>query len=94
MRCVRCPVAYHGGETCIAAGSVILTANSIICTSHFSPKKGCRHHAHVNVSWCFVCSRGLSIYIFSLLDFLNLLFNSLNYYSIKGCHSDCPVDNL
>ncbi|XP_072898376.1 histone-lysine N-methyltransferase NSD2 [Hemitrygon akajei] len=61
MRCVRCPVAFHGGETCIAAGSVILTANSIICTNHFSPKKGYTHHAHVNVSWCFVCSRGGSL---------------------------------
>ncbi|XP_072353597.1 histone-lysine N-methyltransferase NSD2-like isoform X1 [Scyliorhinus torazame] len=61
MRCVRCPVAYHGGETCIAAGSVILTANSIICSNHFAPKKGHTHHAHVNVSWCFVCSRGGSL---------------------------------
>uniref|UniRef100_A0A4W3GW55 Histone-lysine N-methyltransferase NSD2 n=1 Tax=Callorhinchus milii TaxID=7868 RepID=A0A4W3GW55_CALMI len=61
MRCVRCPVAYHGGETCIAAGSVVLAANSIICTSHFVPKKGYSHHAHVNVSWCFVCSKGGSL---------------------------------
>ncbi|XP_067838945.1 histone-lysine N-methyltransferase NSD2 isoform X1 [Heptranchias perlo] len=61
MRCVRCPVAYHGGETCIAAGSVMLAANSIICTNHFAPKKGYSHHAHVNVSWCFVCSRGGSL---------------------------------
>uniref|UniRef100_A0A4W5KK47 Nuclear receptor binding SET domain protein 2 n=1 Tax=Hucho hucho TaxID=62062 RepID=A0A4W5KK47_9TELE len=58
MRCLRCPVAYHTGEMCVAAGSEMLTPTTIICTNHFSPKKGYSHHSHVNVSWCFVCSKG------------------------------------
>ncbi|KAK2118511.1 Histone-lysine N-methyltransferase, H3 lysine-36 and H4 lysine-20 specific [Saguinus oedipus] len=56
MRCVRCPVAYHANDFCLAAGSKILASNSIICPNHFTPRRGCRNHEHVNVSWCFVCS--------------------------------------
>lgn len=58
MRCVRCPVAYHGGDACLAAGCSVIASNSVICTNHFTARKGKRHHAHVNVSWCFVCSKG------------------------------------
>lgn len=58
MRCVRCPVAYHGGDACLAAGCSVIASNSIICTGHFTARKGKRHHTHVNVSWCFVCSKG------------------------------------
>ncbi|XP_053560192.1 histone-lysine N-methyltransferase NSD2 isoform X2 [Bombina bombina] len=61
IQCIRCPVAYHGGEACLAAGCAILTATSIVCTSHFSANKSNRHHEHVNVSWCFVCSKGGSL---------------------------------
>ncbi|XP_042841068.1 histone-lysine N-methyltransferase NSD2 isoform X1 [Panthera tigris] len=61
MRCVRCPVAYHGGDACLAAGCSVIASHSIICTSHFTARKGKRHHAHVNVSWCFVCSKGGSL---------------------------------
>ncbi|XP_073094043.1 histone-lysine N-methyltransferase NSD2 isoform X2 [Manis javanica] len=61
MRCIRCPVAYHGGDTCLAAGCSVIASNSIICTAHFTARKGKRHHAHVNVSWCFVCSKGGSL---------------------------------
>ncbi|XP_075050290.1 histone-lysine N-methyltransferase NSD2 isoform X2 [Mixophyes fleayi] len=60
-RCVRCPVAYHGGESCIAAGCTVLSPSSIICSGHFAAKKSNNHHAHVNVSWCFVCSKGGSL---------------------------------
>ncbi|XP_008576414.1 PREDICTED: histone-lysine N-methyltransferase, H3 lysine-36 and H4 lysine-20 specific isoform X2 [Galeopterus variegatus] len=59
MRCVRCPVAYHANDFCLAAGSKILASNSIICPNHFTPRRGCRNHEHVNVSWCFVCSEAL-----------------------------------
>lgn len=58
MRCVRCPVAYHGGDACLAAGCLVLAPHSIVCAGHFTARKGKRHHAHVNVSWCFVCSKG------------------------------------
>ena len=57
-RCLRCPVAYHTGDLCVAAGSQVLSPNAIVCTNHFSAKKGYSHHSHVNVSWCFVCSKG------------------------------------
>ncbi|XP_039631121.1 histone-lysine N-methyltransferase, H3 lysine-36 specific-like isoform X2 [Polypterus senegalus] len=60
-RCVRCPVAYHATDTCMAAGSVTLANNSFLCPNHFTPRKGCRNHEHVNVSWCFVCSEGGSL---------------------------------
>ncbi|KAJ7419014.1 histone-lysine N-methyltransferase NSD2 isoform X4 [Willisornis vidua] len=59
MRCVRCPVAYHAGDVCIAAGCAVIASNSIVCTNHFTAMKGKSHHAHVNVSWCFVCSKAL-----------------------------------
>ncbi|XP_028832092.1 histone-lysine N-methyltransferase NSD2 isoform X2 [Denticeps clupeoides] len=58
IRCLRCPVAYHMGDQCVAAGSEMVTATAIICTNHFAAKKGYSHHTHVNVSWCFICSKG------------------------------------
>ncbi|XP_063784025.1 histone-lysine N-methyltransferase, H3 lysine-36 specific isoform X2 [Pseudophryne corroboree] len=61
MRCVRCPVAYHATDFCLAAGTVTLASNSIICPNHFTPRKGCKNHEHINVSWCFVCSEGGSL---------------------------------
>ncbi|XP_069507600.1 histone-lysine N-methyltransferase, H3 lysine-36 specific isoform X2 [Ambystoma mexicanum] len=61
MRCVRCPVAYHANDFCLAAGTVILASNSMICPNHFTPRKGCKNHEHINVSWCFVCSEGGSL---------------------------------
>uniref|UniRef100_A0A672T304 Histone-lysine N-methyltransferase, H3 lysine-36 specific n=1 Tax=Sinocyclocheilus grahami TaxID=75366 RepID=A0A672T304_SINGR len=60
-RCIRCPVAYHANDYCIPAGSVALTDSNIVCPNHFTPRKGCRNHEHVNVSWCFVCSEGGSL---------------------------------
>ncbi|XP_058271266.1 histone-lysine N-methyltransferase NSD2 isoform X2 [Hemibagrus wyckioides] len=61
IHCVRCPVAYHASDYCIPAGSIILSTNTIVCPNHFTPRKGCRNHEHVNVSWCFVCSEGGSL---------------------------------
>ncbi|XP_041668628.1 histone-lysine N-methyltransferase NSD2 [Cheilinus undulatus] len=58
MRCLRCPVAYHVGDLCVAAGSEMISNSAFICTNHFNAKKGYSHHSHVNVSWCFVCSKG------------------------------------
>ncbi|XP_067857283.1 histone-lysine N-methyltransferase NSD3 isoform X3 [Heptranchias perlo] len=58
LRCLRCPVAYHMGESCIAAGSLVLSTHSIICNNHSSLKKGSRASVQVNVSWCFICARG------------------------------------
>lgn len=57
-RCVRCPVAYHANDNCMAAGSVMLANNTFLCPNHFTPRKGCKNHEHINVSWCFVCSEG------------------------------------
>ncbi|KAM4748819.1 histone-lysine N-methyltransferase, H3 lysine-36 specific [Rhinophrynus dorsalis] len=61
MRCSRCPVAYHANDFCLPAGTVPLASNSIICPNHFTPRRGCKNHEHVNVSWCFVCSEGGSL---------------------------------
>ncbi|XP_034033776.1 LOW QUALITY PROTEIN: histone-lysine N-methyltransferase, H3 lysine-36 and H4 lysine-20 specific-like [Thalassophryne amazonica] len=61
VRCVRCPVSYHATDVCMAAGSVVLSNNSIICPNHFTPRRGVRNHEHVNVSWCFVCTEGGSL---------------------------------
>ncbi|XP_062332922.1 uncharacterized protein nsd1a [Osmerus eperlanus] len=60
-RCVRCPVAYHANDYCMAAGSVVLANTSVLCPNHFTPRKGCKNHEHINVSWCFVCSEGGSL---------------------------------
>ncbi|TRY57125.1 hypothetical protein DNTS_023999 [Danionella cerebrum] len=59
--CIRCPVAYHSSDDCIPAGSVTLSDRNIVCPNHFTARKGCRNHEHVNVSWCFVCSEGGSL---------------------------------
>ncbi|XP_015745314.1 histone-lysine N-methyltransferase NSD2 [Python bivittatus] len=61
IRCIRCPVAYHAGDNCVAAGCAMISSSSIVCTNHFTATKGKSHHAHVNVSWCFVCSKGGSL---------------------------------
>ncbi|KAJ3613756.1 hypothetical protein NHX12_020002 [Muraenolepis orangiensis] len=58
MRCLRCPVAYHVGDKCVSAGSHLVSSSALVCTGHFNPKKGYSQHSHVNVSWCFVCSKG------------------------------------
>ncbi|CAB1324995.1 unnamed protein product [Coregonus sp. 'balchen'] len=60
-RCVRCPVAYHANDYCMAAGSVVLANNSFLCPNHFTPRKNYKNHEHINVSWCFVCSEGGSL---------------------------------
>ncbi|XP_055018153.1 histone-lysine N-methyltransferase NSD3 isoform X4 [Boleophthalmus pectinirostris] len=58
MRCIRCPVAYHTGDSCVAAGSVVLTHHIMICSSHSSTKKNGLLTSPVNVGWCFLCDRG------------------------------------
>uniref|UniRef100_A0AAV2MJP4 ATP synthase peripheral stalk subunit OSCP, mitochondrial n=1 Tax=Knipowitschia caucasica TaxID=637954 RepID=A0AAV2MJP4_KNICA len=61
LKCVRCPVAYHANDNCMAAGSLMLANNSLLCPNHFTPRKGNKNHEHINVSWCFVCSEGGSL---------------------------------
>ncbi|XP_041643443.1 histone-lysine N-methyltransferase NSD3 isoform X2 [Cheilinus undulatus] len=57
MRCIRCPVAYHTGDSCVAAGSVVLTHHIMICSSHGSAKRNGLLSSPVNVGWCFLCAR-------------------------------------
>ncbi|KAF5892023.1 histone-lysine N-methyltransferase NSD3 isoform X2, partial [Clarias magur] len=57
MRCIRCPAAYHAGDLCIAAGSVVITPHVIVCSGHSSTRKNGHLGSSVNVGWCFVCSR-------------------------------------
>ncbi|XP_075714945.1 histone-lysine N-methyltransferase NSD3 isoform X5 [Rhinoderma darwinii] len=56
LRCVRCPVAYHSGDSCVAAGSLILSSSLMICSNH--SKRSGHSSGAVNVSFCFVCARG------------------------------------
>uniref|UniRef100_H2ZL78 Histone-lysine N-methyltransferase n=1 Tax=Ciona savignyi TaxID=51511 RepID=H2ZL78_CIOSA len=58
FRCIKCPTAFHIGDECIAAGSIMLPGLNIICPDHFEPLKTTPHHQPVHVSWCFVCSKG------------------------------------
>lgn len=57
MRCFRCPVAYHTGDSCVAAGSVVLTHHIMICSNHGNTKKNGLVTSPVNVGWCFLCAR-------------------------------------
>ncbi|KAJ3603912.1 hypothetical protein NHX12_028653 [Muraenolepis orangiensis] len=58
MRCIRCPVAYHAGDSCVAAGSVGLTPHLIVCSGHAAAKRNGLPSSPVNVGWCFLCARG------------------------------------
>ncbi|XP_063345740.1 histone-lysine N-methyltransferase NSD3 isoform X4 [Pelmatolapia mariae] len=58
IRCIRCPLAYHTSDSCVAAGSVILTHHIMICSNHGSAKKNGLLTSPVNVGWCFLCARG------------------------------------
>uniref|UniRef100_A0A8B9L1Q4 Histone-lysine N-methyltransferase NSD3 n=1 Tax=Astyanax mexicanus TaxID=7994 RepID=A0A8B9L1Q4_ASTMX len=58
MRCIRCPVAYHTGDGCIAAGSVAITPHIIICSNHSISRRNGHLCSPVNVGWCFICARG------------------------------------
>ncbi|TRY57703.1 hypothetical protein DNTS_025920 [Danionella cerebrum] len=62
MRCIRCPVAYHTGDGCVAAGSVLVTPHIIICSNHSSSRKNGHFSSPVNVGWCFICARGLLVH--------------------------------
>ncbi|XP_038559372.1 histone-lysine N-methyltransferase NSD3 isoform X7 [Micropterus salmoides] len=57
MRCIRCPLAYHTGDSCVAAGSVALTHHIMICSSHGSAKRNGLLTSPINVGWCFLCAR-------------------------------------
>ncbi|KAM4615681.1 histone-lysine N-methyltransferase NSD3 isoform 2-T2 [Polymixia lowei] len=61
MRCIRCPVAYHTGDGCVAAGSMVLTHHIMICSSHGSSKRNGLLSSPINVGWCFLCARGLLV---------------------------------
>uniref|UniRef100_A0A4W6CAU6 Histone-lysine N-methyltransferase NSD3 n=1 Tax=Lates calcarifer TaxID=8187 RepID=A0A4W6CAU6_LATCA len=61
MRCIRCPLAYHTGDSCVAAGSVVLTHHIMICSSHSSAKRNGLLTSPINVGWCFLCARGLLV---------------------------------
>ena len=55
LKCVRCPNAYHAGDYCIPAGSIMLQGSSIVCAAHFKPIAKLNHHNRHNVTWCFAC---------------------------------------
>uniref|UniRef100_A0A8C2SEB2 Histone-lysine N-methyltransferase NSD3 n=1 Tax=Capra hircus TaxID=9925 RepID=A0A8C2SEB2_CAPHI len=56
VRCLRCPVAYHSVDACIAAGSTLVSSCTLICSDHSTRSTG--SSSAVNVGFCFVCARG------------------------------------
>ncbi|KAG9330431.1 hypothetical protein JZ751_025345 [Albula glossodonta] len=56
-----CKVAYHVGDGCVAAGSMVITPHIIICSSHAAPMRGALPCAPLSVGCCFQCSRGLLV---------------------------------
>ncbi|XP_069801195.1 histone-lysine N-methyltransferase NSD3 isoform X2 [Dendropsophus ebraccatus] len=66
LRCVRCPVAYHSVDGCVAAGSLILSPGLMICSNH--SKRSSHSSCAVNVSFCFVCARGLIVQDYTLVS--------------------------
>eukprot|EP00072_Mus_musculus_P066404 XP_017168167.1 PREDICTED: histone-lysine N-methyltransferase NSD3 isoform X2 [Mus musculus] len=73
MRCLRCPVAYHVGDACVAAGSVSVSSHILICSNH---SKRSSQSAAINVGFCFVCARGLIVQ-----DHSDPMFSSYAYKS-------------
>nr|XP_060643438.1 histone-lysine N-methyltransferase NSD3 isoform X2 [Anolis sagrei ordinatus] len=55
VRCLRCPIAYHSGDGCIAAGSLFVSSHILICSNH--SKRSHHSSSAVNVGFCFVCAR-------------------------------------
>ncbi|CAG2100211.1 unnamed protein product [Medioppia subpectinata] len=55
VKCIFCPTAYHLGDYCIAAGTVQVSQNYVICPDHHEKKK---KDKHVNVNYCFSCLTG------------------------------------
>ncbi|XP_058905190.1 histone-lysine N-methyltransferase NSD3 isoform X4 [Kogia breviceps] len=74
MRCLRCPVAYHSGDACIAAGSIFVSSYVLICSNH--SKRSSNSSSAVNVGFCFVCARGLIVQ-----DHSDPMFSSYAYKS-------------
>nr|XP_044987435.1 histone-lysine N-methyltransferase NSD3 isoform X2 [Jaculus jaculus] len=74
MKCLRCPVAYHPGDACVAAGSVPVSSHTLICSDH--SKRSGHSAAAVNVGFCFVCARGLIVQ-----DHSDPMFSSYAYKS-------------
>ncbi|XP_068931997.1 histone-lysine N-methyltransferase NSD3 isoform X1 [Petaurus breviceps papuanus] len=74
MRCLRCPIAYHSGDGCIAAGSLFVSSYVLICSNH--SKRGGHSSSTVNVGFCFVCARGLIVQ-----DHSDPMFSSYAYKS-------------
>ncbi|KAF8784580.1 Histone-lysine N-methyltransferase NSD2 like protein [Argiope bruennichi] len=58
VQCMHCPTAFHSRESCIAAGSVVQSSSSIICSLHFDET-----HKHFglktsNANYCAMCYSG------------------------------------
>lgn len=74
VRCLRCPVAYHSVDACIAAGSTLVSSCTLICSDHSTRSTG--SSSAVNVGFCFVCARGLIVQ-----DHSDPMFSSYAYKS-------------
>ncbi|XP_043309900.1 histone-lysine N-methyltransferase NSD3 isoform X2 [Cervus canadensis] len=74
VRCLRCPVAYHSVDACIAAGSTLVSSCVLICSNHST--RSSSSSSAVNVGFCFVCARGLIVQ-----DHSDPMFSSYAYKS-------------
>lgn len=62
LKCVFCPVAYHVQKNCIAAGTVRISKNFVICPEHYQTLNKTNSRSkdgHINVNYCFSCMKGL-----------------------------------
>ncbi len=59
VKCISCPTAYHLGDYCIAAGTVQVSQNYVICPDHYECGKKKKNDKHLNVNYCFSCLTGI-----------------------------------
>lgn len=59
VKCISCPTAYHLGDYCIAAGTVQVSQNYVICPDHYESGKKKKNDKHLNVNYCFSCLTGI-----------------------------------
>ncbi|KAK6963947.1 histone-lysine N-methyltransferase NSD2-like isoform X2, partial [Biomphalaria glabrata] len=55
VRCILCPTAYHASELCIAAGSIMKTSNTMVCSKHYKSVQQRHQLDKFNANRCLDC---------------------------------------
>ncbi|KAK0069186.1 histone-lysine N-methyltransferase H3 lysine-36 specific [Biomphalaria pfeifferi] len=55
VQCILCPTAYHPSELCIAAGSIMKTSNTMVCSKHYKPVQQRHQLDKFNANRCLDC---------------------------------------